>query len=181
MYSHRVWCEGVRTENSRDEGCVNNIMKILHTISGDFLAGSETYAITLAEWQNSKGHYTAICGLALHKPTEVAFFSVPIHDRTFLTRIINVIKVLHLIKKHKFDMVHSHSRAASWISHFACKLSGRPHIATLHGRLHIHPSSRHKNIYGSLAIAVCENIAEHAQRETRYFSEENLIVIRNPV
>ena len=156
-------------------------MNILHIISGDFLAGSETYAVNLANCQIEHGHLVYIAGSDLFSETDAEFIPVQIHNRSFFNRIKNVISLVRIIHHHNIDVLHAHSRAASWVACYAAKLTRIAFISTLHGRMHIHGSSKKSNIYGSHAIAVCDDIHEQMLKEANCFQSERVHVIRNGI
>ncbi|HCA81894.1 MAG TPA: hypothetical protein DEP53_19355, partial [Bacteroidetes bacterium] len=73
--------------------------------------------------------------------------------------------LVHLIRKRSIDVVHAHSRAASWVSWFATRLTRTAFISTVHGRQHIHASSKSFNIYGRTIIAVSTALRDHLIRD----------------
>lgn len=156
-------------------------MNILHIISGDFLAGSESYAVALAERQIDRGDRVFIIGSNLFTPTRAKFHSVLIHRRSFFRRIYNVIAVQKFIRQNCIDIVHAHSRAASWVACFATRLTRTAYVSSLHGRMHIHRSSRKSKIYGQYALPVCEDIAGQMLTESSAFLPERTIVVRNGI
>ena len=156
-------------------------MNILHVLSGDFVAGSETSTAALAEQQAAAGHRVFIASGSFSQPTKARVFPLPIHDRGPLRRIANILALQGIIRREGIDLVHAHSRAASWVCHWACRLTKTPYLSTLHGRQHLHFSNRHFNVYGPAVVAVCENIREQMLRETRVFQPEQITVIRNGI
>ncbi len=156
-------------------------MNILHVLSGDFVAGSETSTAAVIEQQIKKGHRVFIASGKFAHPTQARFFEVPIYNRGFFARVTNVFSLIQLIRREKIDIVHAHSRAASWVSHWACRLTRTAYLSTLHGRQHLHFSNRRFNVYGPKVIAVCENIREQMLEETGVFKPEQLVVIRNGI
>ena len=82
------------------------------------------------------------------------------------------------IKKKKIDIVHAHSRAASWVCYFATLRTGVPLVSTIHGRQLAHASARLFDIYGDRVISVCENLREHLVSEIR-MKRGKIVLIRN--
>ena len=156
-------------------------MNLLHVLSGDILTGSETSTAALIREQTRQGHRVFIAAGSFSQPTEAKFIPVPVYNRGFFRRPLNVLALKRIIEGEKIDLVHAHSRAASWVSHWACRLTGTAHLSTLHGRQHLHFSNRYFNVYGKRCITVCENIREQMLKGTRVFRPDELTVIRNGI
>jgi hypothetical protein len=148
-------------------------------LSGDFVTGSETSTAALIQGQVKAGHQVFIAAGSFNQPTRAKFIPVPIYDRGFFRRLSNIRSLVKIIRREKIDVVHAHSRAASWVCHWACRLTRTAYLSTLHGRQHLHLSNRRHNVYGPRVIAVCENIREQMLGETSVFQPEQLVVIRN--
>jgi hypothetical protein len=156
-------------------------LNILHVLSGDFVAGSETAAAALVRRQTAAGHRVFIAAGSFQQRTDGRFVALPIYKRSLWHRVMNILALMKLIRAEGIDLVHAHSRAASWVSHWACRFTGTSYLSTLHGRQHLHFSSRNFNIYGRRAIAVCENIQYQILSETELFEPKDLLVIRNGI
>jgi hypothetical protein len=154
-------------------------MNILHVLSGDFVAGSETSTAAVIGQQFQNGHQVFIAAGSFSQPTKAKFTLVPIYNRSLVRRFLNILALIRLIRREKIDLVHAHSRAASWVSYWACAFTKTAYLSTLHGRQHLHFSNRHFNVYGPRCVAVCENIREQMLKETSVFKPEQLVVIRN--
>ena len=156
-------------------------MNILHVLSGDVFTGSETSTAALVREQIRQGHQVFIAAGSFSQPTEAKFIPVPVYDRGFFRRPLNVWALKRILQREGIDLVHAHSRAASWVSYWACRLTGTPFLSTLHGRQSLHFSNRYFNIYGKTCITVCENIREQMLKGTRVFRPDQLTVIRNGI
>lgn len=156
-------------------------MNILHVLSGDFVSGSETSTAALAAEQIKRGHQVFIAAGSFSQPTQAQVILIPIYNRGWAHRVLNVLALRRVIQREGIDLVHAHSRAASWVAHWACRLTGTAVLSTLHGRQHLHFSSRRLNIYGPHCIAVCEDIRDQMLKETSVFKPDGLMVIRNGI
>lgn len=156
-------------------------VNILHVLSGDFVSGSETSTAALIQEQARQGHKAFIAAGSFSQSTQAKFLQVPIFDRGWLRRLSNIWTLRRIIREEGIDIVHAHSRAASWVCYWACRLTRTAFLSTLHGRQHLHFSSRRFRIYGKRCIAVCENIREQMLKETVVFKPDELIVIRNGI
>ena len=155
-------------------------MRILHVLSANFFAGSVAYAVALAEAHHREGHQVWLASDAAALPTVAAQVQLPISQRKYGQRLRNIQALRQLVKTHRIDVVHAHSRAASWVSYFALKGLGVPLVSTVHGRQHLHTSTSLFDIYGQKVIAICENLAEHLREEVQ-MDPTKLVVVPNGI
>ena len=156
-------------------------MNILHVLSGDFVTGSETSTAALIRRQTRAGHRVFVASGSFNHAVEAKIFTVPIYNRGFFRRLSNILELHGIIRREKIDLVHAHSRAASWVGYWACRFSKTAYFSTLHGRQHLHFSNRRFNIYGPQCICVCENIRDQMLEGTNVFKPNQLTVIRNGI
>ena len=142
-------------------------MRILHVLSANFYAGSVAYAVALAEAHHREGHQVWLASDMAALPTVAAQVQLPISQRKYGQRLRNIRALRELVGRHNIDVVHAHSRAASWVSYFALRGLGVPLVSTVHGRQHLHASTSLFDIYGQKVIAICENLAEHLREEVK--------------
>ncbi len=154
-------------------------MNILHVLSQLELTGAESYAIALAEQQISKGHHVFICSDQLHSATQAKYLSLNIDNRRLTSRIRNIKSLHRMMSQHHIDIVHAHSRAASWVASIAAKLAHIPCISTIHGRQSPRLGKKLFNCYGDAAIAVCDNIKQ--QMTPLKIDQQRIAVIPNLV
>ncbi len=141
-------------------------MRILHLLSQTHLTGAEVYAAQLCKAQLAQGDTCLIVSDTLNLEIPGAtYLPMAIHNRSYLNRLRNIIRLVRLCKQQRIDLIHAHSRAASWVANLAAPLAGVGYVSTVHGRQKVHRSSRGWNIYGRRIIAVCDHIAEHLNRE----------------
>ncbi|HVZ80025.1 MAG TPA: glycosyltransferase [bacterium] len=156
-------------------------MNILHVLSGDLVTGSETSTAALIRRQTAQGHRVFIAAGSFQQKVDARFIPVPIYRRSLFSRLMNIVALRGIVRRERIDLIHAHSRAASWVAHWACRLTHTAYLSTLHGRQHLHFSSRRSRIYGPRAIAVCEDIRDQMMTQTRAFEEGKLEVIRNGI
>lgn len=153
-------------------------MRILHLLSQTHLTGAEVYVANLCKNQIKDGHECFIISGTLAIETRAQFTQMPIHNRTYSNRIRTIRRLIAFAKNHEIDLIHAHSRAASWLAYW---VTGRLHIgyvSTVHGRQGVHFSSQRKNIYGRWIIAVCEELEDHLVHELNIPSKF-IFLIRN--
>ena len=136
-------------------------MNILHVLSQFEVTGAEVYAVTLASAQKRSGHSVILVSDSLHIPFDGIFISQPIGKRSYLQRLRNITFLLRLIREKNIHIVHGHSRAASWVCNLAALFTSIPFVSTIHGRQHLHISSKSWSVYGTNIITVSESLRDH--------------------
>lgn len=155
-------------------------MNILMALSQVELTGAEEYAVTVAEELRKRGHKLFYVSDTLTKEHGGLYFKLRFNKRSLLRRLWHIIYLIFIIKKYKIQLVHAHSRASAWSSHVTCKLLGVPMLTTVHGRLHVHASSKKFHAMGDKVIAVSESIEKHLV-EKMYVSPQKIAVVRNGI
>jgi len=153
-------------------------LRIAHLLSQLQPTGAESYAIELAKHQLRQGHKVFMLSDRFHFENPCEKTVLTLGDRKFLNRIRNILRLRRFSKDNSIDILHAHSRAASWVGNWVAKLGGPPLISTVHGRQHIHTSSRLTDPYGSKILVVCENLEHHLTHELR-ISRNKITVIPN--
>ncbi len=143
-------------------------MTILHVLSQFEVTGAETFAATLADAQIAVGQTVFILSDNFYTKTKATVITHPIGKRDFAQRRKNVIFLRNFIKKNNIDVVHAHSRAASWVSFFATRSGHIPLVSTIHGKQHLHFSSKLFSVYGEKRIAVSKSIYTHLNHDLTY-------------
>ncbi len=142
-------------------------MRILHVLSAEFFAGSVAYAVQLAEAHRAQGHAVWLLSDSDQLPTGATQVKVAISDRSYAARLRNARRIRQLVRAEAIDVVHCHSRAASWVSYLALRGLPVPLVSTVHGRQHLHTSTSLFDVYGDAVIAICGNLREHLVAEVK--------------
>ena len=153
-------------------------MNILHVLSQFEVTGAEAYAASLIDAQMADGNSAMVVSDTFTLPTQATYISLPIGNRSYPRRVRNIAALVRLIRQQSIDIVHAHSRAASWVSLFATRLTRTPFVSTVHGRQHIHTSSKAFSIYGKDIIAVSSALREHLIQDLG-FNPADIVVIPN--
>lgn len=133
-------------------------MKILFALSQIEITGSETYALTLASALKKRGAEIILISELLRDPGGFPFYSLPLHSRntSYFGRLQNVLNLRKILKSEQIELIHSHSRAANFVSHFARSwLKKIPMVVTVHGRWRNHFAARSLPCLGERTIAIC--------------------------
>ncbi len=142
-------------------------MRILHVLSAEFFAGSVAYAVQLAEAHRVQGHAVWLLSDSDALPTGGTQVKMAISDRRFGQRLRNSQRIRQVVQREGIDVVHAHSRAASWVSYLALRGLKVPLVSTVHGRQHLHASTSLFDIYGDKVIAICGNLRAHLVAEVK--------------
>ena len=155
-------------------------MKILHVLSQVTPTGAEFYATALANSHSQQGHEVYIVSDTLTAPTQAAYHPQAIDDRSYKQRFSNIRFIRKFVNKYGIDVVHAHSRAASWVAYFALLGTKVPLISTIHGRQHLHLSTKLYDIYGDHVVAVCHNLKTHLVQEVK-MNAKKITVLPNGI
>ncbi|MDC5822029.1 polysaccharide deacetylase family protein [Vibrio europaeus] len=155
-------------------------MNILMALSQLEVTGAEVYATTVGNELTARGHNVHYVSDTLTKPFKGEFFKLRFNKRSIPRRFWHVTYLIYLIKKHKIQLVHAHSRASSWSCHVACKITGTPMVTTVHGRQPVHASRKKFHAMGDKALPVCEAIRDQLILDLGV-SEKQLEVSRNGI
>lgn len=155
-------------------------MTILHLLSQNHLTGAEVYASQLIDIQVASGHKVLQISNGFYYPTKAEKIELKVETNSYFEFRKSVKALKDLITKHKIQVVHAHSRAASKLAHSAICSTNVGYVSTIHGRQHLSFSKKFKNIYGSRQIAICENVQDQLVNEFGY-KPENIKVIRNGI
>ena len=155
-------------------------MRILHVLSAEFFAGSVAYAVQLAEAHRQQGHAVWMISDSDQLPTGAAQVKAPISNRRYGQRLRNVRLVRQVVQAEGIDVVHCHSRAASWVSSYALRGLMVPLVSTVHGRQHLHTANAWVEVYGDAVIAICDNLREHLITEIK-MDAAKIVAIPNGV
>ncbi|EGU56750.1 hypothetical protein VINI7043_10381 [Vibrio nigripulchritudo ATCC 27043] len=155
-------------------------MNILMALSQLEVTGAEVYATTVGDKLTELGHNVKYVSDTLTKPHKGEFFKLRFNKRSVFRRFWHVGYLIYLIKKHRIQLVHAHSRASSWSCHIACKLTNTPMVTTVHGRQPVHASRKRFHAMGDKALPVCEAIQKQLIDELEV-PEAQLEVSRNGI
>ena len=153
-------------------------LRILHILSSNFFAGSVAYAISLSEKQASEGHSVYMITDSAGLSDKFSCIQLPVSDRTMMQRFKNIRFLKKFIKAHQIQVVHAHSRAASWIAYYAVGDSKIAYVSTIHGRQVKHSSLKKMDVFGEWIIGICPNLISQL-REEMQFDSDKLVYIPN--
>jgi len=153
-------------------------LKILHVFSSDFFAGSAAYTVSLSEKQASEGHQVYMITDTEGLSDKIPCIQLPVSKRSLLQRFRNILFLKKFILGNQIDIVHAHSRAASWIAYFSVLGTKTALVSTIHGRQVIHSSLKKNDVFGERIIGICPNLITHLKNEI-HFDPNKLVFIPN--
>ena len=107
-----------------------------------------------------------------------SFHALPVSDRRLAQRYKNIQFLRNMIRTRDIHVVHAHSRAASWVAHYAVLGNHVPLVSTIHGRQVRNSVWKRNDIYGEQMVAMCANLAEHLEHEMG-FDPDRIVTIPN--
>jgi len=155
-------------------------MNILHLMSQTHLTGPEMYVADLCKHQMQDGHQCLIVSDTLNIQTDIEYIPMSIHNRRIPNRIKNILKLIKLCKQKDIDVIHAHSRAASWLANIVQHFTGVTFVSTVHGKQSVHRSSQRANIYGKYIIVVCDYLVDHLRKDLK-ITNAKIKVVRNGI
>jgi peptidoglycan/xylan/chitin deacetylase (PgdA/CDA1 family)/glycosyltransferase involved in cell wall biosynthesis len=155
-------------------------LRILHVLSSNFYAGSVAYALQLAERQSADGHEVFMVTDQTGLSDKITCLQLPVSNRSLLQRFNNIRFLQKVIRERDISVVHAHSRAASWIAHYAVRGTRVPLVSTIHGRQVKHSALKSNDVYGEKVIAICPQLVDHLAKEIR-IDRQKLVFLPNPL
>lgn len=134
----------------------------------------------LCRQQTGAGHSCLVVSDTLSVPVAGRYIPMPIHNRRWLQRIRNIVAIVRLCRAEEIDVIHAHSRAASWVANLVRRFVAVDYVSTVHGRQHVHFTSQRGNVYGEHIMVVCDHLAEHLRNELKIVDAQ-IVVVRNGV
>ena len=153
-------------------------MNILMALSQLEITGAEVYAASVGNELARRGHTVFYVSDTLSCKVDGYYTPLVFNKRSLPRRIWQIAKLAWLIKRHRIQLVHAHSRAAGWASYLACKLTRTPMVTTVHGRQPVHASRKAFHAFGYKAVAVCEDVRDQIITALGVPADQ-VVVIRN--
>jgi glycosyltransferase involved in cell wall biosynthesis len=141
-------------------------MKILEFITPSNIGGAENYVVNLSKKFAEKGHEVFILSsagesgknpeLSVLKFLQSSGVPFKITACGFKYNPVAILRIAYFIKKHKFDIIHTHLSKANFIGALAAKIAGIKSISTAHG---LNKKNQYK--YSDYVICVSNAVREN--------------------
>ena len=157
-------------------------MKILMIIDRMDCGGAETHVLELASGLVARGHRVCVVssgGRLEHELLRRGVFYVrmPISK---VGAMLSLGRICRLARCGNFDIIHSHSRVASFIADIVSSRTGVRLVTTVHAKFSVSYLKRKLSRWGSRSIAVSEDLGEYLAQGYG-IAKENISVIPNGV
>ncbi len=149
---------------------------ILHVLPALDTGGVELSVLEQSEAITNEGWNSLVAsqgGRLVTKLEEngIIHIPLPLVSRNPISIFLNSLRLIEVVKRHKVDLIHAHSRAPAWSAYYASRRTNTPFVTTFHGAYN--QQSWMKKQYNS-SMVKADTIIAHSQ----YIS--NLIASRYP-
>lgn len=146
-------------------------MNVLHTEASSGFGGQEMRILCEAEGLRARGHQVIMVVRrkgGLVAAARAAGFQV--YELAFERRhaAFDLIQLIRIIKRHKIEIVNTHSSWDAWLAGIAARLTKRKILRTRHLSTAIKPGLNSRVLYGWLAdqvVTTCEQTAQVIRRQ----------------
>lgn len=129
-------------------------MRILHTESSSGWGGQEIRILKESEGMRARGHEVILAvargGGLIARAREKGFLVYEL-DFSKLQAPITLVKLLRIIKKHRIDIINTHSSLDAWIAGITGRISSRSLVRTRHLSTPTRAGLNSRLLYGKLA------------------------------
>lgn len=159
-----------------------NILQVIPTLN---ISGAEQGCFDVANFLTKNGFTSNIITSSgyriehLEKNGSIVDI-MPVNSKNPITMIINIFRILKIVKKNNINIIHARSRAPAWSCYFASKLTKVKFVTTFHGTYNF--NNKIKKFYNSIMvrsdyiIAISEFIYNEIINKYSY-SKKNISVI----
>ncbi|MEQ1890555.1 MAG: glycosyltransferase family 4 protein [Alphaproteobacteria bacterium] len=100
--------------------------------------GAERACLDIADAVHVQGGQALVVSTGGRMSAELAslggeLVTLPVASKNPLVMLVNVFRLVKLIRERKVDLVHARSRAPAWSTWLAAQLAGAPFVTTFHG------------------------------------------------
>ena len=158
------------------------ILQVIPTLN---ISGAEQGCFDVANYLTKNGFTSNIVTSSGYRINQLEkngsiVYKIPVHSKNPVTMIINIFRILKIVKKNNINIIHARSRAPAWSCYFVAKIAKIKFITTFHGTYNF--NNKIKRFYNSIMIksdyiiAISEFI--HNEIKSKYaYSKKNLSVI----
>ena len=159
-----------------------NILQVIPTLN---ISGAEQGCFDVANYLTKNGFTSNVVTSSGYRIDQLKkngsiVKKIPVHSKNPLTIILNIFRILKIVKKNDINIIHARSRAPAWSCYFVAKIARIKFITTFHGTYNF--NNKIKKFYNSImlrsdyVIAISEFI--YNEIKTKYaYSKKNISVI----
>ncbi len=153
------------------------MMRILHTEASPGWGGQEIRILREAEGMRERGHEIIFAinekGLLIDPLRKAGFLVYPVSfEKSKL--LFTFFTILRLIRRHKIDIVNTHSSRDAWFAGLAARVLGRKVVRTRHLSTAIRPGLNSIALYNWLAdvvVTTCASIVDVIMKQAKLSSD----------
>lgn len=147
-------------------------MRVLHTEASTGWGGQEIRILQEAEAMRSRGHevvFAIMTGGQLAERARLAGFVV--YEMSFYYKAWGgtLFRLLRILRKHKIQIVNTHSSLDAWIGGIAARIAERKVVRTRHLSTAVRPGWNSRVLYSKLAdfvVTTCAEIIEPLSKQS---------------
>ena len=159
-----------------------NILQVIPTLN---ISGAEQGCFDVANYLTKNGFTSNVVTSSGYRIDQLKkngsiVNKIPVHSKNPVTIILNIFRILKIVKKNNINIIHARSRAPAWSCYFVAKIARIKFITTFHGTYNF--NNKIKKFYNSImlrsdyVIAISEFI--YNEIKTKYaYSKKNISVI----
>lgn len=162
-------------------------MKILHLTTHLDIGGISSYISTAGTAMMKKGYEISVLSSGGNLESEFQqrhfkLFTLPIRAKSELSPKLWLAlqKIIRLVKKEKFDLIHAHTRVTQMLAAFVSRFTGVPYVTTAHGFYKPRLGRRLFGCWGKRVITISPLVAEELEKSHRV-PKEKIRIIYNAV
>ena len=156
-------------------------MKILMLVADLDIGGAETHICELIKelYRQKNEVFVASGGGRMVESLAkigVKHIKIPLGVSNPISMLCSYFRLRRLIRKGGFDVVHSHSRLASFMAERITRNSESAFITTVHAKFSLSPLKKYMTRWGSYTIAVSEDLWEYLRENYAVYSDRTVII-----
>ena len=161
-------------------------MKILMITDKMDIGGAETHILTLIPALTARGHKIVLASSGgslakrLSREYGIPHLTLPLGSKKPSDLLFCRSQLSRLIKKERFDLIHSHARLPSLIASGLSKCKKTPLVCTAHARFSAKGFRKRFSRWGDHSIAVSEDLKQYLI-DSYSIAPENVSVIPNGI
>ena len=163
-----------------------NILQVIPTLN---ISGAEQGCFDVANYLIKNGITSNIITSSGYRISQLEkngsiIFRMPVHSKNPIVMIINIFRILKIVKKNKINIIHARSRAPAWSCYFAAKFAKVRFITTFHGTYNF--NNNFKKFYNSIMIKsdhiiAISNFIYGEIRNKYLYSKKNISIIQRGI
>ena len=129
-----------------------NVLQVIPTLN---ISGAEQGCFDIANYLTNnqiQSHIATSSGYRIDELIKKGtyIYKIPVNSKNPIVILINIFRILNIVKKNEINIIHARSRAPAWSCYFAARLANVKFITTFHGTYNF--NNKLKKFYNSIMI-----------------------------